>query len=177
MCHNVYRVVLRQGEVWAIDPTGAQFGYYEPLCSWETFQQRFSKVNRVSELGYIRHKVFYNFAKHPVEFMVSRQAAQEDMVKSLEGWFLARKDLHGGRFNIVLQEPEAIFKSTKHEFLKQLDSHLKVSLTKIYTPTEIAKRKEKVDARLAQNLADPSRQKEFQEYLKYVVTAMGNLSP
>ncbi|KAF9733737.1 set domain-containing protein 5 [Paraphaeosphaeria minitans] len=176
MYHNVYRVVLTQGEVWAIDPTGAQFGYYEPLCSWGSFQQRISKVNRVMELGYIRHKVFYNFAKHSVEFMVSRQAAQEDMVKKLEEWFLAREELHSGRFNGILQEPEATFESAKHEFLKQLDSHVKRSLTGIYTPAETAKRKKKVDARLAQNPADPSSRKEFQEYLKFVVTAMGNLS-
>ena len=176
MYHNVYRVVLRQGEAWAIDPTGAQFGYYEPLCSWGSFQQRISKVDRVMELGHIRHKVFYNFAKHPVEFMVSRQAAQEDIVKKLEEWFLAREELHGGRFNGILQEPEATFESTKHEFLEQLDSYVKESLTAIYTPAETAKRKKRVDARLAQNLRDPSRRKAFEEYLTFVMNAISNLS-
>jgi hypothetical protein len=31
--HNIYRVVLKHGKVWTIDPTGAQFSYYKPLCS------------------------------------------------------------------------------------------------------------------------------------------------
>jgi hypothetical protein len=176
MYHNVYRVVLRQGEAWAIDPTGAQFGYYQPLCSWTSFQQRISQVNRVMELGYIRHKVFYNGSKRPVKFMVSHQAEQEDMVEKFEEWFLAREKLLGRRFNVVLQEPEAIFEHTKHEFLEQLDSHVKRSLTGIYSSTEIVKRNKKVDAQLAQNLADPSNRKQFQEYLNFVVTAMGNLS-
>ena len=176
MYHNMYRMVLRQGEVWAIDPTGAQFGYYEPLCSWKSFQQRISKVNRVTELGYIRHKVFYNFAKYPVEIMVSRQAEQKDLVEKLEEWFLARVTLDSGRLNVVLQEPEATFELAKHEFLEQLDSHVKRSLVGMCTPVEIAKRKERVDAQLARNLADPSSRKEFQGFLDFFVTATGNVS-
>jgi len=86
MYHNVYRVVLKHGEIWAIDPTGAQFGYYKPLCSWGIFQQRISKVGRMMELGYIRHKAFYNHAKYPVEFIVSQQAEKEELVKTLEDW-------------------------------------------------------------------------------------------
>jgi hypothetical protein len=173
MYHNVYRVVLRQGEVWAIDPTGAQFGYYEPLCSWRSFQQWISKVNRVVELGYIRHKVFHNFANYPVEIMVSRQAEQKDLVEIFEEWFLAR---HSGRLNVVLQESEVTFELTKHEFLEQLDSHVKGSLVGMCTPVEIAKRKEKVDAQLARNLANPASRKEFQGFFNFFMTALGNLS-
>ena len=31
-CHNLYRVPLKNGEKWAIDTTGAQFGYAERLA-------------------------------------------------------------------------------------------------------------------------------------------------
>jgi hypothetical protein len=158
MYHNVYRVVLRQGEVWAIDPTRAQFGYYKPLCSWKSFQQRISKINRVIELSYIRHKVFHNFANYPVEIMVSRQAEQKGLVEISEEWFLAR---HSARLNVILQEPEVTFELTKHEFLEQLDSHVKRSLIGMCTPVEIAKRKEKVDAPLARNLANLPAEKSF----------------
>lgn len=130
----------------------------------------------MTEPGYIRHKVFYDFAKRPVKTTISRQAEQEDVVKKPEEWFLTREELLSGRFNAVLQEPEATLESTKHEFLEQLASHVQRSLTGMYTPAETANRKEKVDARLARNLADPSSRKEIQEYLKFLVTAMGNLS-
>ena len=30
--HNLYRVTLKNGEIWAVDTTGAQYGYAEPLC-------------------------------------------------------------------------------------------------------------------------------------------------
>lgn len=69
--HNVYKVVLKQGETWAIDPTGAQFGYHEPLCSWETFQQRVSSVKGVLEFGRLRNKVFYDGAKSPFKSVLS----------------------------------------------------------------------------------------------------------
>jgi hypothetical protein len=172
----VYRVVLKQGEVWTIDPTGAQFGYYQPLCSWKSFQQRISMVDRVNELGYIRHKVFYNHAKYPVKFMVSQQAEKEELVKTLEDWLSVGVTLHNGKFNAILEGTEATFESTKNEFLKQLSAHVKKSLARMYMPAEIAKRMEVVEARIAQNETDPISRNEFEGYLKFFASAMGNLS-
>lgn len=177
MYHNVYRVVLKQGEVWAIDPTGAQFGYYEPLCSWRNFHQRISKVDRVNELGYIRHKVFYNHMKYPIRSMVSQQAEKEELVKTLEDWLPVWVTLHSGKFNTILQGPEATFESTKHGFLEQLSAHVKKSLARMYIPAEIAKRTKEVEARLAQNQADPTSLSEFLESLKFLASAMDNQSP
>ncbi|PWO19747.1 NAD-binding Rossmann fold oxidoreductase family protein, partial [Pyrenophora tritici-repentis] len=177
MYHNVYRVVLKQGEVWAIDVTGAQFGYYKPLCSWESFQQRISKVDRVNDLGHIRHTVFYRPTKYPDKFMVSQQAEKEVLVKALEHWLSEWVTLHNGKFNTILHGPEAAWESTKHEFLEELSAHVKKSLTIMYTPAEIAKRATEVEARMDQNQADPTSRDEFEGFLKFVTSAMGNPSP
>lgn len=176
MHHNVYRVVLKQGEVWVIDPTGAQFGYYEPLCSWDSFQQRISKVDRVNELGYVRHKVFYNHAKYPLYSLVSMQAEKEELVKQLEHYFPALVPPHRKRLSAILKGPEPTFESAKHEFLEQLSAQVKESLVRMYTPAEATKRKKEVEARMAQNQADPNSRKKFEEFLTFFATAMGNPS-
>ncbi|KAF1831121.1 hypothetical protein BDW02DRAFT_70246 [Decorospora gaudefroyi] len=93
--HNIYLVGLNDDEIWAIDPTGAQFGYYEPLCSWGTFQERISDVQRVEEFGYIRDKVFYDHASYPVKLLISLQAEKDDLVKKVEDWLDAWATLHG----------------------------------------------------------------------------------
>ncbi|KAL1954222.1 hypothetical protein VTO42DRAFT_1502 [Malbranchea cinnamomea] len=53
--HHIYRVVLRfSGEVWAVDPTGAQSGNSEPLYSWqdvESEKHHAWTIHTVSELG------------------------------------------------------------------------------------------------------------------------------
>ncbi|KAF2476058.1 uncharacterized protein BDR25DRAFT_379749 [Lindgomyces ingoldianus] len=157
----------------AIDTTGAQFGYYEPLCSWGSFQQRISKVDRVNELGYIRHTVFYNSTKYPVKSMISQQAEKEELVKQLKHWLPVWVTPHSGKFNPILQGPEAAFESTKHEFLEQLSAHVKKSLARMYTPAEIAKRTKEVKARMAQNQADPTSRNEFEGSLQFFTSAIG----
>jgi hypothetical protein len=174
MYHNVYRVVLKQGEIWTIDPTGAQFGYYEPLCSWRSFQQRISKVDRIYELGYARHKAFYNSTKFPIKSMVSQQAEKEELVKSLEDWLPVWVALHNGKFNAILQGSEATFESIKHDFLEQLSAHVKKSLARMYIPAEIEKRTKAIEARIAQNQADPTSGNAIESLLRFCASAMGN---
>lgn len=177
MCHNVYRVVLKQGEVWAIDTTGAQFGYHEPLCSWGSFQQRISKIDNVNELGYTRHTVFYKCTKYPVKALVSQQVEKEELLKALEHWLAVWVAQHGGKLNAILQGPEAAFESTKHEFLEQLSAHVKKSVARMYTPIEISKRAKEVEARIAQNQADPTSWDDFEKFLKFCEFALSSQSP
>lgn len=172
--HNVYRVELKQGEVWVIDPTGAQFGYYEPLCSWGSFQQRISKVDRVNELGYIRHKVFYNHIRYPIKSMVSQQAEKEVLVKAVEYWLFMWVTPHSGKFNAMLQGSEAIFDGEKHMFLERLSAHIKESLARMYVPAELAKRTKEVEAQVARNRGDSTSVNEFEGLLKFFVSATGD---
>ncbi|KAI1507359.1 hypothetical protein Ptr86124_013681 [Pyrenophora tritici-repentis] len=109
--------------------------------------------------------------------MVSQQAEKEVLVKALEHWLSEWVTLHNGKFNTILHGPEAAWESTKHEFLEELSAHVKKSLTIMYTPAEIAKRATEVEARMDQNQADPTSRDEFEGFLKFVTSAMGNPSP
>ncbi|KAL1954223.1 hypothetical protein VTO42DRAFT_1503 [Malbranchea cinnamomea] len=47
--HYIFKVTLTSGESWALDPTGAQFGFREPLLPWDEYV-----TARVSEIVYER---------------------------------------------------------------------------------------------------------------------------
>ncbi len=171
----MYKVVLKQGETWAIDPTGAQFGYHEPLCSWKTFQQRVTSVEKSLEFGSLRNKVFFcEGAKTPLKFVLSQLMETEQLVKIIEDWFsLSVKQKYNGNFKSILKEPEAKFLSSKQEFLAQLSAHVKNSVARLYVPAEIAKRTKEVDARVARNQADPTIQKDFEGFERFVRATIG----
>jgi hypothetical protein len=80
---------LKNGEIWAIDTTGAQCGYADPLCPWRDFEQhRSSKINREYEFGYIRHQVFQSHGMFPVRHIVAQKVEKEDLAKALEEQFV-----------------------------------------------------------------------------------------
>jgi hypothetical protein len=43
--HEVLKLELRSGEVFAVDLSGAQFGYHEPVTRWDSYED-----NRTSEI-------------------------------------------------------------------------------------------------------------------------------
>lgn len=49
--HEVLQARLQSGEVYAIDFTGAQYGWYEPITEWARFSQRCTEITRITELG------------------------------------------------------------------------------------------------------------------------------
>ena len=70
--HNLYRVTLKNGETWAVDTTGAQYGYADPLCPWRDFEQhRSGKINSEYEFGYIRHQVYQSYGMFPARHVVA----------------------------------------------------------------------------------------------------------
>lgn len=49
--HEVLQVRLHSGEVYAIDLTGAQYGWYEPITKWDTFNMSCMEITRMTPLG------------------------------------------------------------------------------------------------------------------------------
>lgn len=49
--HEVLQVRLQSGEVYAIDFTGAQYGWYEPITEWDRFSLRCTEITRITVLG------------------------------------------------------------------------------------------------------------------------------
>ena len=150
-------------------------GYYKPLCSWRSFHQRISKVDRVNELGYIRHKVFYNHMKYPVKFMVSQQAEKEELVKTLEDWLPVWVTLHSGKFNTILQgkfrvNKARVLRAAERPRQKVAGQNVRISPPRLRNER---KRLRRGSPRIKQILPG----NEFEGYHKFFASAMANQSP
>jgi hypothetical protein len=171
--HNLYRATLKSGEIWAIDTTGAQCGYADPLCPWRDFEQhRSSSINRECKFGYIRHRVFQSSGMFPMRPMVAQKVEKQDLTETLEEKIPAWAQAYGGKLSTILRGSDATFEQAKNRFLDQLEDHLKASMNKLYTPEQIARRNKVVERQLSQNMADPNRQKELEGFLGFMASAI-----
>ena len=96
---------------------------------------------------------------------------KQELAKALEDKISSWAQEHGGKLNAILIGSDATFKQAKDKFLEQLDGHLKVSMTKLYSPEQILKREKEVDCQLSQNMADPKRQKSYEGMMKFMAAA------
>jgi hypothetical protein len=172
--HNLYRATLKNGEIWAVDTTRAQYGYADPLCPWHDFEQRRSgKINRECEFGYIRHQVYQSYAMFPVRYMVAQKIEKQELTKVLEEKIPALAQEHGGKLNAILRGSDAAFKQAKDRFLDQLEDHLTASMTKLYGPEQITRRNKEVEFQLSQNMSNPDGQKRLDGMMNFMASAIG----
>jgi hypothetical protein len=120
--HIVYRVTLKNGELWAVDTTGAQFGYADPLCPWDEFeQQRSAKDIEAQEFGYVRWR-------QESHIMPDKVA----LAKILEKKIPALVPKQGGKLRNLLGGSNIEFEQAKERFLALFEDYLKASLTELY---------------------------------------------
>ncbi len=70
---------------------------------------------------------------------------------------------HEGKLNVILRGSDSAFKQVKDRFLDQLKNHLRASMIKLYAPEQITRRNKKIKCQLSQNMAEPDRQKRYDE--------------
>jgi hypothetical protein len=171
--HNLYRVTLPNGEIWAIDTTGAQFGYPDSLCPWRDFEQhRSSKINRECELGHIRHQAYQSYRMFPVRFMVAQTVEKQDLTKALESKIPVWALECGGKLDTILRGSDAAFKQAETRLLDQFEDHLKATMVELYTPEQTTRRSKVVEGQLPMNLADPDGQKRLARVLNFALPTM-----
>jgi hypothetical protein len=118
--HNLYGATLKNGEIWAIDTTEAQYGYADPMCPWSDFEQhKSSKINGECEFSYIRHQVFQSYGMFPARHMVAQKMEKQDFAKALEEKVPAWAPEYGGKLNVILRGSDAAFKQAKNRFWDQ----------------------------------------------------------
>lgn len=172
--HNVYRATLKNGEIWAVDTTGAQYGYPDPLCPWRDFEQdRSCKLNRECELGYIRHQVYQSYGMFPVRHIVAQRIEKEELTKALDEKIPVLAQEHGGKLNAILKGSNAAFKQAKDKFLDELEDYLRTLMVKLYTPEQITRRNKEIECQLSENMADPERQKQLDGMIRFTASAIG----
>ena len=161
--HNLYRITLKNQEVWAVDTTGAPFGYPDPLCPWHDLGERRScKVLAVGRSGKMRRQA-YLAEEIPMRHFVADIAEKRDLAEALDEKIPALAQEWQGKLSTIVKGSEAAFESAKGRFLDHFEEHLRVSITKLYAPDQIAKRNERVDDQLALNVANPNSREAWDE--------------
>ncbi len=165
--HNVYRITLKNGEVWAVDATGAQFGYVDPLCPWHDFEQRrLGKVEAERAFGHVRYKAYQSHGLSPLRNMVARKIELEELTEALEDKIPALAAEFGPKLHIVLRGSDAAFQQAKDNFLNQLDNEIISIMTEMYTPAQIMRRNKEVGCQLSKNMADPEGRKQLEVMMR-----------
>ena len=138
-----------------MDPTGAQFGYPDPLCPWHDLGQgRPYKVLGVSRSGEMRRQA-YHAERIPMRHFVADIAEKRDLAEALDEKIPALAQAWQGKLSVIVKGTDASFESAKGRFLDHFEEHLRVFMTKLYAPDQIARRKGRVDYQLALNMTSP----------------------
>ncbi|KAK6828783.1 hypothetical protein RU639_003699 [Aspergillus parasiticus] len=135
--HIIYRVVLKSGEIWAMDPSGAQYGFSECLYTWSDFEKyRLGKVHFANSLGYHRGEMSrfngYGLDVSDMELL--------ELTSALDEKIPALANVYGGKLKLILQGSDATFQKAKNELLDQLSICVNRCLDEIYAPERVAKR-------------------------------------
>ena len=110
---------MENGEVWAVDTTGAQYGHHEVIYRWDDYQQE--RCERITEQ---RH--FGCLRQAPETFLQRRT-----LVEAIDNQISSRAELYGVQLNSVLEGSHAQFQTARQEFLQQFDTDVLASLEKI----------------------------------------------
>jgi hypothetical protein len=138
LSHNLYRVTLKNGEKWAIDVTGAQFGYPEPLCPWQDYiMTRVKKIKKEQAFGAVRRDFSTNGAMQVRPEKLELAKMLEDKITEWAGEYGP-----GGLFNAILNGSDAAFKAARDKFLNVFNKHVNSSMIEVFSPKNVARRVE-----------------------------------
>ncbi|KAB8278165.1 hypothetical protein BDV30DRAFT_234111 [Aspergillus minisclerotigenes] len=148
--HHVYRVTLNNGEIWAINPSGAQYGFSQCLSPWREFENtRLISIHREANLGYHRVEIRRSCYHLKDRCTVIWWAELFDLAAALEEKIPTLSSSHGGNLKLILQGSEAVFQNAKNELLDKLGNCVNLCLDKTFAPQSIAMRSQLVDIRMA----------------------------
>ncbi|KAF7555283.1 hypothetical protein G7Z17_g2334 [Cylindrodendrum hubeiense] len=135
--HNLLRVKLTTGEIFAIDFTGAQFGWRDQLYTWDTYvQHRVKEFNSLEPLGGAKQQDSMVYCRiSPTSIGGASRAFRTDvvnegLVKGLVTYFVQ----HETTVKKLLSLPPSLFVRER----AQLVNHLKHSIrTRVQKPCDL----------------------------------------
>ena len=84
LTHMVLRATMKGGATYAIDITGAQYGFHSPVTSWEDFAaQRLEKTSHTREFGRARHDLCSR-NMDPAYLITLKKPAREAFLRNSE---------------------------------------------------------------------------------------------
>ena len=121
--HQVIHMYLDNGEKYAIDLTGPQYGYYgEPVMPWELYKaSRIAKIVKFSDCREVEHKLQERRRhlghKGAIPTIDIHFAAE--MYKAVSEWEKVNVEL-----SVMLKHPEPTFSAQQAELIGNIFRHL-----------------------------------------------------
>lgn len=160
--HFVYRAALPvSGEVWAIDPTGAQFGYRDVFYPWDKLERCGWKFVAANPVGGSLYTMAHMGAIEKREFCDALSESIPTLVKKYSGGCGGKQANLDG----MLKGPDAAFEEVAKKFLGDVEDIIKRYMVKFSSPEETRKRHDMMRA-LVLDPTDPEVMKEIEEMVK-----------
>jgi hypothetical protein len=148
--HNLFRVTLKSGDVWAVDPCSAQFGYTSPLSAWHNYEKhRTSKVNTVFEFGHTSSYLFESipslyqgFAELESSDWIAQRVEKRALAKMVDEYIPQEQ---AGKSSNMLAGSDGSFETAKQLFLERLEDHVKSVMKRLYSTEMLQKLRQEVD--------------------------------
>ncbi|KAF4894958.1 SET domain-containing protein 5 [Colletotrichum fructicola] len=134
VAHQIYKVSLENGELWAMDITGAQHGRSDLLVPWSTYVEgRSTAINRECSLGFFRSRP----ARESLHWMSPALSMQAMALAGAFDQAIPRlMTAHGGSMQTLLAGSGTTYQSTAQQFLGDLEVRLRDIVAKPLT-TEV----------------------------------------
>ncbi|KAK1840036.1 set domain-containing protein 5 [Colletotrichum chrysophilum] len=122
VAHQIYKVSLENGELWAMDITGAQHGRSDLLVPWSTYVEgRSTAINRECSLGFFRSRP----ARESLHWMSPALSMQVMVLAGAFDQAIPRLvTAHGGSMQTLLTGSGTTYQSTAQRFLGDLEMRL-----------------------------------------------------
>ncbi|KAB8262947.1 hypothetical protein BDV32DRAFT_147123 [Aspergillus pseudonomiae] len=148
--HNVYRVKLKSGEIWVIDPSGAQYGFAECLYTWRNFaKDRLGGIHREDKLGYQRVETSRDHTEHSEFCLQVFDMELLELASALDEKIPTLAKVCGGNLKLILQGSDPAFEKAKDELLDQLGRCVDLCLEEVFAAERIVKRSMLAEGRIA----------------------------
>lgn len=162
--HYILRVTTKGGEMVALDITCAQYGWQNPVMSWEQYQQeRVAQVKRVLPFGYARRRLLqkiqtdshstrggYRIGTIQAAILITHVEASEAFDRLLQGWMDENNKSHK---NLLLSREDVFLKGV-NSLLGHASVGLRIAVAILGKSVGIAPREERVEPGKAKDSGD-----------------------
>ena len=124
--HVIFKITINEDEDYALDVTGSQFGPYDALTPWASYQQdRIETLGRILPLSRLRdsqRQLSKNFSSKNRDGATTK--ALNDQIAETFGSALKSWEEENGTFTAMLKLREDAFRNTQGELLDFIDKHV-----------------------------------------------------
>lgn len=163
--HNLYKITLKNKETWALDVSGAQFGYPDPLCPWHDYEQnRSGMILSENNIGNTRHRISHTYQFCNTEISMGMDLQNHVFSRELDKIIPILAKEYGGKLNAILKGSDMVYKQATEKFLDQIEDHVKVSLNETYSPRMTMARNMVIQHHLSGKTEDSKDGKESDDF-------------